>query len=212
MNQRFNLMMRLRGVFEATKEGMGLASALVLTFAPAGPQEREVARRILLGFPVQMALQPVISNSSRELSMLGELLAGASGSSAKLIGSKGEGLSITLERWLKMKEEWAMQRKVMQMRSHLMSGVLGAVVAMLAALGPVVASLNLTGAVAEPSSSALTWATAAMVCLSSATLGLFMSGRRFYLDVVIALASFSFVFYAVAPLANIPVVSLWGIK
>jgi hypothetical protein len=206
------MMMRLRRVFTATSEGKGLAAALVETFSGAEGVGREVARRVLLGFPVQVALRPIVDDNSRELSMLARLLANSSSASARLVGAKGERLSIVVERWLKMQEEREMENRVMQVRSHIMAAVLGAVVAMLASLGPLVASLNFSSPAPQVGSAPLLLFSAAMVTASSVMLGLFMSGRRLYIDVLISLAAFALVAGAVAPLASVPTVSLWGIK
>jgi hypothetical protein len=212
MKREFAMINRLRRVFTATREGMGLATALVQTFGPADGEPKGVARMILLGLPPRVALEPIVGDGSRELSMLAGLLSTSSSSSTEAIGGKGERLSTIMERWLKMKEARIMEQRVMQMRSHLMSAVLGAVVAMLASLGPLVSNLNLIAGSAPQSSGLLVWSTACMVAISSGMLGLFMSGKRFYFDVILSLTTFAFVCYAVAPLASVPVVNIWGIK
>lgn len=211
MNQNIAALIRLRRVFAETRQGKGAAAALVKAFGPAGGREKEVAKRILLGLPVEAALRPLTEKGTRELTMLAGLLAKASASSTEIVGTKGERLSVTLERWLNRKEARLMEQRVMQMRCHIMSAVVGAVVAMLASLGPMVASLSLlTQTAPTPNSEILLWTSGFMVCVSSAMLGLFMSGRRFILDVAIALVTFALVCYAVGPLVTVPVVTLWG--
>ena len=177
----------------------------------AGTKEKGVARRVLLGLPVEAALSPLTEGGSRELAMLAGLLSRASTASTEAVGMRGERLSVTLERWLRRREARRMEQRVMQMRCHIMAAVLGAVVAMLASLGPMVATLNvLTQTAPAANGRLLLWSSGAMVCASSATLGIFMSGRRFMLDVAIALTTFALVCYAAGPLVALPVVSLWG--
>jgi hypothetical protein len=113
---------------------------------------------------------------------------------------------------MKLNEVREMERRVMQVRSHMMSAVLGAVVAMLATLGPLVVGLNFFSQTEPVNGPTLLFSSAAMVIVSTMSLGLFMSGRRFYIDVLIAMAAFGLAAAAIAPLANVPAVNLWGIK
>jgi len=212
MNQRFKTILLLRRVFTLARQGAGLAASLVETFRDSGGREGDVARKILLGYPVPVALKEFAEGSSKELSMLAGLLANSPAASAQLIGRKGERLSIVLERWMKLNEARVMERRVMEMRSHMMSAVLGAVVAMLATLGPLVAGLNFFAPTTQLNGTALLLSSAAMVVVSTLSLGLFMSGRRFYVDILIAMAAFGLAVAVVSPLANVPTVNLWGIK
>jgi hypothetical protein len=211
MTRKLDTMMQLRRVFVSASAGMGVATALVKTFRLATTDGKEVARRILLGLPVKVALAPVVNDSSKEVSMLARLLAESTTASARIIGAKGETLSLILEKWLKMKEARDMERKVLQMRSHIMSAVLGAVVAMLATLGPLVSGLSFTSQSLPINATTLLGASASMVIVSSSMLGVFMSGRRFYVDTLVALAAFAVAAAAISPLANVPTVNLWGI-
>jgi hypothetical protein len=212
MKTHLNALLLLRSVFSSASQGKGLAASLVETFRDGTEDQREVARRLLLGFPARSALEPLAAGRSEEVSVLSALLANSPSSSAKAVGEKGKSLSMLFERWIRMREAHDMELKVMQMRSHLMSAVMGAVVAMLASLGPLVAGLSFfsqpTGA---SGGELLTWS-AVVVATSSATLGVFMSGRRFFVDVAISLVVFAVTAAAVAPLASVPVVNLWGIK
>jgi len=212
MNKKLSSLLLFRRVFMLAGEGKGLATSLVETFRGEGSEGKGVARKILLGFPVQAALEPLSSQGTEELSVLANLLANSSSSSARLIGRKGQRLSFMFERWMKMKEARQMQQRVMQLRSHLMAAVMGAVVAMLASLGPLVAGLNFLSPSPEVSGSSLLLWSGVMVGTSSTALGLFMAGRRFYVDTLIALLAFGLTAAATAPLASVPVVGLWGIK
>jgi hypothetical protein len=98
------------------------------------------------------------------------------------------------------------------MRGLLMSAVLGAVMATLSALGPIVASSGLFSQDSTASGPALHYAAAAMVAVSSSLLGLFLSGRRFYLNLTVALGVFLVAFSATSPLASVPIIGVWGAK
>lgn len=172
----------------------------------------EVARKVLLGHPPEEALRPMLSGESQEVAMLAGLAAAGSHGSARRVGARGERLSATLERWLRAKEARAMEQKVMQTRGYIMSAVMGAVTAMLASLGPLVSNLNFLSPPQAGQAAALPYGAAALCGISSAMLGLFMSERRFYVNVAITLGVFALTMSAVAPLANVPAVSLWGLK
>ena len=212
MNRTLERLLLLRRVFTHAREGKGLATALVETFRAGDSESREVARRILLGFRVRDALEPISGGKSREISVLAGLLAGSPASSAQVVGRKGERLSMMFERWLKLKETRVMEQRVMQMRGHLMAAVMGAVVAMLASLGPLVSGLTFSQAPQSTGAGTLLLWSGILVGTSSATLGIFMSGKRFYVDVLVAMAAFALSAAAVAPLASVPVVGLWAIK
>ncbi len=213
MNRRFALMLELRRVFSSVSEGEGLACSLVRTFKESSGEGREVAKRILLGLPVRTALEPLAGDESRELGMLAGLMAGSSSASARVLGRKGEDLSVIFEGRLKARETRRMEEKVMQTRGFIMSAVMGAVVALLASLGPLVGSLNFaTQAPPQVNAAVLLWSGAAMTTMSSGMLGFFMSGRRFYADVLISLVVYALAVEAISPLSVVQVVGLWGIK
>jgi hypothetical protein len=211
MNPDLSTILSLRRVLESTKEGKGVARSLVEEMGRMSPLGRTVARLILLGYPLQSALSPLVEGNSQEVSMLSSLLGSAPRSSATLVGRNGEAFSHTLERWVKVRENRILEQKVFRFRSILASGVLGAVTAMISSLGPVVGNLSLSGG-APVDASALAYAAAAMTIISSGMLGLFMSGRRFFVNIAVSLAVFALVSLVAAPLANVPSVDLWGVK
>lgn len=209
MKGEFATLLRMRTVFRASGAGRGLAAALVEAFSSAG-WEDEVARAILLGTPPQIALAPLLEGNA-ELATLTSLLINSAGASTRLVGVRGEDISVTVERWLKRSEARGAERRVMQMRGLIMSGVLGAVVSILASLGPLVGNAGfLWSGVATPSGSLLV-PCGAMVAVSSAMLGLFLSGRRFYVNVLVALALYSAAAVAIGPLASVATLQPLGI-
>ena len=144
--------------------------------------------------------------------MLASLVVSAPRSSSVMIGRSGAILADTLERWVKAKEGAKLQQKALAFRSLVTCGVLGAVTAMLASLGPLVNGLNFTGTPSALGADALLYAAAGLTGISSGMLGLFVSGRRFYLNVTVALGVFGVVITLASPLASVSAVSLWGIK
>jgi uncharacterized membrane protein len=136
----------------------------------------------------------------------------ASSTNAAIIGKKGADLSNLLERWLKSAEERAMEAKVFQMRGLIMSAVLGALMATVSAIGPLVASSNFMTGGAAPAPQSLYLVSGAMVAVSSGMLGIFLSGRRFYVNLVLALAVYAVASVATSPLVSVSSTSMWGIK
>jgi hypothetical protein len=202
----------LKKVLASVGAGRGVSASVVLAFRGGGGAERLAARMVLLGHPPRRSMASIVSDQSRELGMLASLVTMASGSNLAAIGRKGSEFSALMERWLKAKEERLMEQKVFQMRGLIMSAVLGAVMATVSALGPLVGAGELFAGGGTSAGPALNYASAAMVVVSSSMIGLFLSGRRFYLNLVLALAVFSLALSASSPLAPVPTVSLWGIK
>lgn len=206
---RLALFRRLLGLVTS---GMGVSASIVRAFRAAEGEEQDAARLVLLGNPPPVSLAAIVSDDAKELGMLASLVAGASSSSAMVLGKKGEALSALLEGWLKAKESRLLERRVLQMRGYIMSAVLGAVMAIIAALGPVVGSIDFLQATPQVPGASISYFSAAMVVVSSSMLGIFLSGRRFYLNLFVAIAVFALALAAASPLADVPSVSLWGIK
>jgi hypothetical protein len=144
--------------------------------------------------------------------MLASLILSAPRSSAALVGIGGDAMAGTLERWIKAREGARMEQKALSYRGLVTSGILGGVTAMIASLGPVVGNLNFTATPGAVSPGALLYSAAGLVGIGSAMLGLFMSGRRFYLNVLVSLSVFALVGTLASPLANLSSISTWGIK
>ena len=172
----------------------------------------EVARSLLLGFPVKKSLRLFVDGGSAEVSMLSSLILGSQRSSVHRLGGTGTVLASTLEKWIRAKENRSLEQKVMRFRGFVSSGVMGAVTAMMASLGPVVGNLSiLTNSAPSRGGDLLAWA-AVMAAIGSGMLGLYLSGRNFIFNVVVTLCTFALVAAAVAPLANVPILSPWGVK
>lgn len=211
MNPDLSTILSLKRVLESTSEGKGMAKSIVEGLGGDRPLGSESARLLLLGYPLPLALRPLVDGGSDEISMLASLIVSAPMSSTSLVGKSGSAFAVTLERWIKARENGLLEQKVMRFRSLVTSAVLGAVTAMVASLGPLVGSLNFgTGAVLDPG--ALIYAGALMATISSGMLGVFMSGRGFFVNVALSLATFALVAVVVSPLASVPSVALWGVK
>ena len=212
MNEELATILALRRVMEASTEGEGIARALVEELGGSRPRGSDVARMLLLGYPFRSALEQFIERAPEEVAMLASLLVAAPSSSAEMVGRNGSAFGAILERWVKARENARIEQKVHQFRSVVTSGVLGAVTAMISSLGPLVGTLSFAAGAPAAAPGDLLWAAAALAGLASAMLGLFMSGRRFFVNVFVTLAVFCFVAVLAAPLADVSSVTLWGVK
>ena len=212
MNSELVRILTLKKVLESASEGMGMAQSVARELRRDESPGRESARLVLLGYPLAVALRPLIESGCEEVSMLASLIVSAPRSSSVIIGRSGGMLASTLERWVKAKESGKLQQKALRFRGLVTCGVLGAVTAMVASLGPLVGTLDFTGASQPAGSTTLLFSAAGLTGVSSCMLGLFMSGRSFYLNAVVALGVFTLVSTLASPLTNVSTVSLWGVK
>ena len=211
MARRASRMLSLRRVLEGVGEGSGISRAIIRELGGGDRVGQEVAKMLLLGNAIETSLRPLSEEGSEEESMLASLIVAAPSSSAPMVGRTGGALATTLERWVNERESRALEQKVLRFRGLVTSGILGAVTAMAATLGPLVGSLS--SALGAPSGpGALVYGAAAMTAIGSGTLGAYTSGRRFYANVAVALAAFGIVFLAASPLAAVSVTGLWGVK
>ena len=212
MNPELSTILSLRRVFKSARDGMGLSQSLVRELGSLRPPCRESARLLLLGFPLSVSLRPLIESGSEEISMLASLMVTAPRSSSALVGRNGGAIAGTLERWAKARESSRMEQKVLRFRGLVSSAVLGAVTAMIATLGPLVGNLDLTGVLPSAGSGSLLYAAGSFVAISSGMLGFFMSGRGFYVNVLVSMIVFAIVSSLASPLTSVPLASLWGVK
>jgi len=212
VNTELVRILTLKKVLESASQGMGMAQSVARELRRVQPPERESARLVLLGYPLAVALRPLIESGCEEVSMLASLIVSAPRSSSVIIGRSGGIFASTLERWVKAKESGKLQQKALRFRGLVTCGVLGAVTAMVASLGPLVGTLDFTGVSQPTGSTTLLYSAAGLTGVSSCMLGLFMSGRSFYLNVVVALGVFTLVSALASPLTNVSTVSLWGVK
>jgi hypothetical protein len=208
----FESIQALKKVLESAAYGMGMAQSVARDLCAVKPLGSDSSRLVLLGYPLRVAMRPLVESGSEEVSMLASLIVSVPRSSSVMVGRSGGILADTLERWVKAKENGKLQQKVLRFRSLVTCGVLGAVTAMVASLGPLVGGLDFAAARPPVDSAALIFAAAGFTGISSCMLGLFMSGRGFYLQVAVALGVFYVVSALASPLASVSAVSLWGVK
>ena len=212
MNSDLSMVRSLRKALESAGEGKGMARSVIEALGGASPEGSAAARMLLLGYPLHRSMKTLAESPSEEAALLSSLIIAAPKSSATLVGKSGETLAGTLERWVRARESRRLEHRVMRFRSLVTSGVLGGVTAMMASLGPLVGSLDFSGAAPPVDSTALLAGAAAMAAISSGVLGLYMSGRGFLVNVAVTLAVFLLVSTAAAPLAGFAPSIAWGVK
>jgi hypothetical protein len=212
MRGELSTVLALRRVLQSVAKGRGIAESVVRELPKDADGGEESARSVLLGLPPQVALQSVTSRASNEVSMLASIVVELAKISAPLGGKNGEALSYILERWVKVRESNRLEERVQRFRALIASAVLGAVTAMISTLGPLLASFGTGSLGVSPGPSNFLYAGFAMAISSSGMLGVFISGRRFYVNVSVTVAIFALVGLLVAPLADLPSISLLGIK
>jgi hypothetical protein len=210
-NPDLSMVLSLRRVLESASDGEGMARGLIEGLRGTAGIGADAARMLLLGYPISVSLRPFEEVGSPEAAMLASLIVSTPRSSARLVGDSGKTLADTLEKWVKLRENRKLEQKVLRFRSLIISAVLGAVASMIATLGPVVGSLTFESP-SGPRAGALIPAAAAMVAVSSMMLGLYMSGRRFPLNVIVSLAVFGVVSALASPLSSLPSLTFWGVK
>jgi len=200
------VMRRLRAVLKRSSRGLGFAASFVGVFSRSKDEaERDAVKRILLGTPVQMAIQGLIAETSSSGELLRFMAALARISS--LEASRGaEKLSSMFDRWTLLKEKKTMERRVMEFRGLIVSTVAGVVVGMLSTLAPVISSFQISLVAAPQTAPGFSPYEGAVFLLPSAIcLGLFLSPQRPYLNVAVSLAAFAGVVYFLGPLASFSV-------
>ena len=117
MNADLFLVRSLRKVLESASEGKGMARSVVEELRMTPLPWSRAAKMLLLGHPLRTAMETLLESPSGEASMLASLIVASPGSSALLVAKKGEVLAGTLERWVRAKESWKHEEKVMRFRS-----------------------------------------------------------------------------------------------
>jgi hypothetical protein len=212
LSSDLSMVRSLRRALDSAGEGRGMARSVVEELRHSPPLGSDAARMLLLGYALRPSLRSLVESASEETAILASLIVAAPESSAPMVGKGGEELAGTLERWVKARENRKLERKVMRFRGVVTSAVLGAVTSMIAALGPLVGSLNFTGGAPSVDPLTLLAGAGAMAAISSAMLGLYMSGRGFLVNVAVTLGVFIIVGAVATPLATLPSAVMWGIK
>ena len=210
MKDDLKMVQALRRVLEASTGGRGTSKSAIEELAGVTREGKEVARSLLLGLGLRWAMFPLEKAKAGEVRMLSSLLGEVGRSSAESLGRGAGELSATLEKWISLSESKKLETRVQEYRGLLASGILGAVSSMVASLGPMMGSLNFSAQLTPPDPTAIRVAAAIMSANGAAMLGLYLSGRRFVLNVVGCILAFLFVSALVSPLLGVQTSTLWG--
>jgi hypothetical protein len=208
VNEDLRLLRALRRVLESASDGGSLSASLVTELRDSPGAGRDVAREVLLGHPMDLALRPLLDGSVPETSILASVIAGAAAGSVESAGRSGRGLSDIMEGWAKARDNVRMEEGVWRFRSLVASGVLGAVCAMIATVGPLVGSFSLAPQPGQVGAAGLPYLAAGMCAASSAMLGLFTSGKGLVITLAASMCAFAVVFVLAAPLGSFTPASL----
>ncbi|MBI3023055.1 MAG: hypothetical protein HYY68_04910 [Thaumarchaeota archaeon] len=202
-DDEFVRIQKLRTIVGYSARGRGVAGAVLSTFASSEErEERDAARRLLLGIPLEKALSKVLSSGGGAWALL-KYLATESRVSSIEASKRAEKLSSHFERWAQLKRERLMEGHVIEMRAHILSTVLGAVVSLFSSLAPLISSIQLgptTGLGSSGSPGSLPFLGIGFSLVSSVFLGLYLSPKRAYLDPLLSTISYIIVLAATAPL------------
>jgi hypothetical protein len=200
MNPELDILMTLSRVLGDVGNGRGVAGALVRSFGSSRGQSADVARLTLLGHPPEVAMGGLLLGHGPEVAMLSGLIVNGARGNSILVGKKGEELAKSLESWINTREGRKLEQRVLAFRGLLVSAVLGAVLGMISSVGPLLGGLNFMVPSPQMDPSTLTAASAVMGCVSSAMLGLFVSRRGLWQNLVATMGVFLIVITAVRPL------------
>ena len=201
----FERIQKLRTIVGYSARGRGVAGAVLLTFASSEKrEERDAARRLLLGMPLEKAISKVLSSGGGAWALLGYLASESRVSSIEA-GRRAEKLTSYFERWAQLKREMLMEERVIEMRAHILSTVLGAVVSLFSSLAPLISSIQIgtaRGLATSGSPGSMPFLGIGFSLVSSVFLGLYLSPKRAYLDPLLSTISYIIVLSATAPLNN----------
>lgn len=202
-----SLMERLRQVLRLSSRGKGVAASVVETFRESGRRgEMEMVRGILLGHPVGEAMRSLESDRkggdtyTRDLMLYVVEQAKVDAAEAS---KRADKLTTLFEHWIWMKRQRAMEQKVMETRSIIVSAILGGVTAMVSSLAPVLSTFQLSLSETQPYAPASAYSPywgILFVLPAASFLGLFFSARRAYLNVLAAGLAYLVVTYFFGPL------------
>ena len=202
-----SLMGKLRQVLRLSSHGKGVAAAIVETFSQSDRKnEKTMVRSILLGHPVRLAMRALDRDrkgSNRYTSDLMLYVVEQAKVDAVEASKRAEKLTTLFEHWIWMTRERAMEQKVLETRSIMVSAILGGVTAMISALAPVLTSfqLSLTAPqTVQPTPAYSAYLGILFVLPAASFLGIFFSKRRAYLNVLVATLAYVAVTYFFGPL------------
>jgi hypothetical protein len=189
-----------------------LAASIVEVYRFDEGDEGSVAQHVLLGFPPKSALMPVLGSTDPLVRGLARYVAHQGSVNLSETGRSAGKLSSIFTHWAKLNERRSMEARVFEARGIIVSAVLGAVLAFLSSLAPLLSSLQFTlEPVAAGGQNLLVYAGGVMTIVSSGFLGLFLS-RKPYMFVFVSGTVFVVTLWLVSPLLDITLPNLGGIK
>jgi hypothetical protein len=192
-------MNKLRQVMRLSARGKGMAASVVETFKDSDVrEERETARRILLGRPLEDSVS-AMTTGGQSGDLLFYLVEQAK-MNAPEASRQADRLTVMFERWVRAKQERLVDQKIVQTRSFMVSAILGGVTAMLAALAPVLSTFQLTLSQQAAPTGGSQYLGLLLAVPSAFFLGMFFSPRRALLNSAASAAAYMLVVYFFAPL------------
>jgi hypothetical protein len=200
---------RLKIALRQATQGRGIGAAVVEVFRRSKEQgEYEAARQILLGIPVRESVSPMATNNREAgFDLLRYIVFEARVNSVEA-GRKAEKLTSYFERWAEMKQKRSLEQKAMEVRAHMISAILGAVLAMISSLAPILASFQFLATPGPTPPSSLPYFGFAFTVTSASFLGMFSAPRRPYVEPLISSLTYVVTYFLIAPLVVFSVPSL----
>jgi hypothetical protein len=190
-------------VLRLSAKGGGVAASAIEVFGRSPePDELDAARKILLGVPLDGAFSALTAGRGAAGSLLRFLVAQAK-INAPEASKRGEKISVLFGRWVRMNERRTMEQKVVAFRSLLVSGVLGGVCAIVSSLAPVLASFQVSLSPQPAPLWYLPFAGLLFAVPSSGLLGVFVSRRRAYLNVLVCTIAYLVALSLFGPIAPV---------
>jgi hypothetical protein len=199
---------KLRLILSDSVNGRGIAASMVAAFKDSDEKlEKKVARMILLGIPVERSVKSMLEAKGESHDLLRYIVTEAKVNLLEA-SKNAEKLSSLFERWVKLKRVRMMEQNVMEMRGHIVSVILGAVVSLLSSLAPVISTFQqfLTNNVR--SSELFPYLGISLTLISSVFLGFYLSPRRAYIDPILAFVSYLLSLILIGPLIWVTVLPL----
>lgn len=189
----------LRTVFSLLKSGKSLASSLIEGFKD-NPKGNKMIRLLLLGYNSKTAVQS-LETENEEDALLCSLIINVRRIDTLTLGIEGSKLVELFEKRSNAREARKNMLRTLSFRSYILSSVLGCVMATISAVGPLIASFSLTGR-ANLNPLVIELSSLIMCIFSSAMIGFFFNGRKFFVNTIISSILFFLVYNAISSLID----------
>ena len=127
---------KLRRVLRLSAQGKGIAASIVESFRESRTgEESEMVRQILLGNSVEQSVDGLISKDDHSREILLYVVSQAKVNAVEA-SRRADKLTTLFEHWVWMKQERIVEQRIMEMRSIMVSCILGGVTAMISPSPP----------------------------------------------------------------------------